>query len=126
MGGTSLQLRTANRTKRPGTRPPPRKWVVVTHLVLEPILQQHLQRPRVGHFARLHGRVVPFEALVHRGPDDILQLVVWSEFLLGPFCKDVGKDLLLQWVEARNVSIGQFATNAALGGDFDAGLYFGW
>lgn len=64
--------------------------------IAELVLYEELQGARLHQLLGLHGRLVVLEALVDGLAEDILELVVGAQVLLGPLGEDVGVDLALQ------------------------------
>lgn len=72
-----------------------KRVVCIAHPVPKLVLHQKLQRPRLEQLLRLHGGLVRAEPLVDDLAQDVLELVVRPEVLLGPFGEDVGVDAAL-------------------------------
>lgn len=56
----------------------------LTYPLLELVLDEKLKRPGPQELLGLHGRFVMIEALVDGLPEDVLELVVGTQVLLGP------------------------------------------
>lgn len=65
------------------------------YLVHEPVLLEDLEGPCLEQLLRLHGRLVVLVPSVNSCSDDILELVVGAQGLLGPFGQGLVVDAVL-------------------------------